>query len=219
MTDAFCDLVMPVFQEVIDLQDHLAWGEKPSLEEVMERTRGWVEAAEQRAVVNADLSADFAMAKFGLVAWIDEVLTDSDWGRSVGWGSEDHVLEWYLYNSRIRAKKFFDEAALAEREAEAGGSIDPLETYLLCVTLGFRGVLAYDEPGLSEWLERVYRRVSEASPVASRPFEEGEAPRAGLGPLSGPSMLVRVSVLAAITAFLTLAAFLESVHLAYYALE
>jgi type VI secretion system protein ImpK len=212
MNDAFAELVLPIFQNLIDLQDNLSWGETPTLEEVKKRTRSWIEAAEQRASVDSSLAEDFDLARYGLVAWIDEILTDSDWGRSVDWGAEDHVLEWDLYRSHIRAEKFYDQSAIAETH----NSTDPLETYLLCVVLGFRGVLGFDEEQFHKWIERVYERVSAASPVASRPFpDEADDLTRGLGPLRGPSLLVTVSILVAITAVVTLAAGLGAVHLGY----
>jgi type VI secretion system protein ImpK len=211
MTDAFADLVLPIFRNVIDLQDRLAWGESPSLDEVKKQTREWIEGAERRAVVDPELSRDLELAKFGIVAWIDEVLTESNWGRSHDWGSEDHVLEWDLYGSHIRASKFYDMAERAERETSA----DPLEVYLLCVALGFRGLLAYNEENLREWTERVYAQVNSARPVASRPFaEDDELPRVGLAPLRGPALLIVVSILAAATVSLTVIGYLVAVHVA-----
>ena len=211
MTDAFADLVLPIFRDVIDLQDRLAWNESRGRDEVKKQIRDRIEEAERRAAVDSDLARDLDLAKFGIVAWIDEVLTESNWGRSVDWGSEDHVLEWDLYGSHIRASKFYDEAERAERETSA----DPLEVYLLCVTLGFRGLLGFNEEKLREWTERVYAQVSSARPVASRPFaEDDELPRVGLAPLRGPALLVVVSILAAATVSLTVIGYLVAVHLA-----
>ncbi len=209
MTDAFADLVTPLFQRVIDLQDHLAWGEARSLEEVKQLTRSWVESTEQRASVDSTLASDFTLARFALVAWIDEVLTDSDWGKSVGWGSEDHMLEWDLFRTRLRADRFYEWAHRAEGE----NALDPLETYLLCVALGFRGKYRFNEGAFGQWVEHVYARVASGGSVASKPFPEdaeGDAPT-GLQPLAGPALLVRVSALVSVTAMLTLIAYLWAV--------
>ena len=56
----------------------------------------------------------FELGEFGLVAWIDEVLTESEWGMSVDWGSREHVLEWDIYKSHERAGLFYSNAAAAE---------------------------------------------------------------------------------------------------------
>lgn len=213
MTDAFAELVTPIFQRVIELENQLSWKQTASLDDVKRLTRSCIEAAEQRAVVDPTLAENFKFAKYGLVAWIDEILTDSAWGRSVEWGSEDHVLEWDMFHSRLRAEKFYSVAA----EAEARRAYDVLETYLLCVALGFRGTLAYNEERFNGWIERVYGLISDASPVASKPFpdEADESASRGLNPLNGPGLLLRVSVLSAVTAVATLAAYLGAVHFTY----
>jgi type VI protein secretion system component VasF len=130
MTEAFSDLVMPIFQRVIDLQDSLSWEESPSLERVRKQTKSWIDEAERRAVTDQGLSEEFAMAKYGLVALIDEVLTGSAWGQSVGWGSEEHVLEWDFYHSNLRAERFYEMAEVAyDAVSQARYSGDPLETF------------------------------------------------------------------------------------------
>ena len=43
MTDDFTRLVMPIFHNVIDLQDRLSRGESRSLDEVKRMTSGWIE--------------------------------------------------------------------------------------------------------------------------------------------------------------------------------
>jgi type IV/VI secretion system ImpK/VasF family protein len=216
MTDAFSDLVMPIFREVIDLKDRLSWRrDLPSLEEVKQQTRGWVEAVEQRARPDDGLAAEFALAKYGFVAWIDEVLTDSSWGQSVGWGSEDHVLEWNIYRTNLRAGRFYEKAEDAyEAVSQSRSSTDPLEVYLLCVALGFQGDLRFNQERLQGWVERVYSKVTEASPMAPKPFADDPtgAPPKGLTPRRGPELLLRVSILTAITALATLAGYLASVH-------
>lgn len=213
MTDAFADLIHPYFEHVIELQDRLAWGESRTIDEVKDGLLGFLEKAENRAAADPRLAEDFAMVKYGLVAWTDEVLTDSEWGRSVDWGSQEQILEWDLYRSNLRAEKFYDQAARAERR----GTPDAIEVYLLCVALGFRGRMALDDDRLAEWVGRLYERVVQASTVSAKPFPddpEDAAPRP-LGPLRGGGTLVTVSALVAATAVVTLAFYILSVHLSY----
>lgn len=211
MTDAFAELVMPVFHKVIDLQDRLVGGEGRSLDEVKRMTSGWVEETRRRSLGTPALKRSYELAMFGLVAWIDEILTDSEWGREVG--SPEEILEWDLFSSRDRASVFYDHADRAEQE----GDMDALETYLLAVTLGFKGELIYDDARLNDWVHRVYSLVSEAATVPERPFAEDPAPSVQLGPLRGPSLLLAVSILVAITAMTTLAAYLLAVQVEYAA--
>jgi type VI secretion system protein ImpK len=212
MTDAFAEVVMPIFQKVLHLLGQLSWGESRTPDEVLQLTRSWIEEGTRRTLARPDLSKSYELAKYGLVGWIDDLLTESAWGNENRWSVGIHLLEWSLYESRIHASKFFDEAKRAEDE----GDYDALEVYLLCVNLGFRGIMAYDEEQLSGWVERVYGRVSEAASLPSRPFPDDDPGKRRFEPLKGPALLVTVSVLVSITALATLAVYLLSVHLYYY---
>jgi len=211
MTEGFAELVMPLFRRVVDLRRRLDRGETRSLDDVFHQVQVWLDETGRRAVTQPELGRSFERAKFGFVSWIDEILTDSEWGRSVGWGSEQHVLEWIVFGSRDRAWRFYEHSD----EAEEQGDLDALEVYLLCATLGFKGELAYDADKMTDWVERVYGRVSETGTVEARPFAEEDA-GAGLKPLGGPSLLLRVSALVAFTTLFSLVAYLFAVHHDYY---
>ncbi len=235
MTDAFAELVMPIFRKGIDLQDKLSRGEQRALQDVKRQVSGLVEEARRCALGVSGLKRSYDLARFGLVAWIDEVLTDSAWGRGVGW--KDHSLEWDLFSSQDRATIFYDEWT----EAERAGDLDAMEVYLLAVTLGFRGkyrglaaddesrmpdleqsragfadatgALVYnDDGGLAEWVQRVYNRVSGAGGIPDRPFAEDPPYQDRFGPLRGPVLLLTVSILVSVTVLITLAAYLFAVH-------
>jgi type VI protein secretion system component VasF len=209
MTDAFAELVMPIFRKVIDLQGRLARGESRTLDEVKRMTSEWLEEARRRALGNPALKRSYDLALFGLLAWIDEVLTESEWGRNVG--SPEEILEWVFFASRDRATLFYDHAERAEEERD----LDAMETYLLAVTLGFRGKLRRDDAGLADWVNRVHGRIRDAGTVPDRPFAKDPLLTEHFGPLRGPSLLLRASILASVTALITLAAYLCAVHVEY----
>jgi len=209
MTDAFAELVMPIFRRGIDLQDRLSRGESRTVEEVKRMAGGWIEEARRRAQGVPGLKRSYELAQFGLVAWIDEVLTESEWGRQAS--LPEGILEWDLYSSRDRATLFYDHSDRAEAE----GDMDALEVYLLAVTLGFRGELVYDDGRLADWVHRVYNRVSGAGGVPDRPFAEDPTHTDRFAPLRGPALLLTVSILVSITVLITLAAYLLAVHVDY----
>ncbi len=101
MTDAFAELVMPIFRKGIDLQGRLSRGESRTVDEVKRMASAWVEDARRRAMGFPGLQRSYDLARYGLVAWIDEILTESEWGRKVG--SPEEILEWDLFDSRRRA--------------------------------------------------------------------------------------------------------------------
>jgi type VI secretion system protein ImpK len=209
MTDAFAELVMPIFRRGIDLQERLSGGEQRSLDEVKQMTGRWLEEARRRAQGHPGLNRSFELARFGLVAWIDEILTFSDWGRTVD--SPNEILEWDLFRTRRRADRFYTDAATAEKN----GDLDALEVCLLAVTLGFRGNLRDDDAALADWVNATYNRVSGAGGIPDRPFAEDVPHHDRFAPLRGPTLLLAVSILVSITALITLAAYLFAVHVDY----
>ncbi len=211
MTDAFAELVMPVFRKGLALHDRLSrGGEAPSLDEVKKSLAAAIEEARRRSLGSPVLQRSYGLAMFGLVAWLDEVLTESEGGRVVGW--KDNILEWDLFETHDRAWRFYKQHA---RDAEEAGDMDALEVYLLAVTLGFRGEYVNRDPELANWVHRVYERISESASVPDRPFGEDVPRQDAYAPLRGPSILLTVSVLTSITALFTLAAYLFSVHVLY----
>ena len=84
--------------------------------------------------------ADYLGVRYPLACWLDEIfITDSPWARE--W--DVRKLETALYRTNDRARLFWEQAALAERQPDKGD----LEVFLLCLLLGFRGDLR-DESGL-----------------------------------------------------------------------
>jgi type VI secretion system protein ImpK len=208
VTDAFAELVAPLFGRVVALQQGFERGEHPALEPVRAEVLALLAEADARAAADGHLARDFALARAALVYWTDEVLINSSWSHAAEWGQ--HILEWDLYRERLRADRFYERAAEAERLA----GTDPLETFFLAVALGFRGRLALDPAELRAWADRVYARIaaSRTQPERFLP-EEPRAGGSGLEPLPGKAMLLRTSVLVSVTAIVTLACFLLSVHL------
>lgn len=209
MTDAFAELTGPTLRYVVGLQQGFERGEHPPLEAVRERCLALLAEAEGKSAASSRLSHDFALARHALVYWIDEALINSAWQHSIEWGQ--HILEWDLFRERLRAERFYERA----REAEALAGTDPLETFFLAVALGFRGRLHHDPAALRRWAEKAYHRIAAGSEHAERflPDAPADAPAGPLAPLPGKRTLLRVSVLVSVTALVTLACFLLSVHL------
>ena len=211
MTDAFAALVGPIVQHLIEFQGRLARGEHPPLGPEHDKLLTMLGEAEQRASTSTQSAHDFELARHALVYWIDEILINSSWEYSLEW--KNHILEWDIYRERLRADRFFEKA----REAEALAGTDPLETFYLCVALGFRGRFAVEEPReLLKWGERAYARVLAGSRQPDRflPDEAADLKLEALRPLPGKSVLLAVSILVSASVLTTLACFILAVHLA-----
>jgi type VI secretion system protein ImpK len=209
MTDAFADVVAPVIQGVIDFQDGLLRGKHPSVEEQKRELALLLGRSEEKAVKTSPaLARDFELAKRALVYWIDEILITSSWSHAQEW--TNHILEFSLYRESAAAVRFYEKAV----EAEKRDSTDPLETFFLCVLLGFRGDLAADEEGIRRWASRIHERVTEGTnhPEQYLPEPPGSRQERELRPLSGGRLLFVVSLLVCATAVVTLAGFIAAVH-------
>jgi type VI secretion system protein ImpK len=87
----------------------------------------------------------FLGSRYALACWLDELFIDSPWSRT--W--RECKLEEALFGTNDRAWKFWAQSRLAQARAED----DALETYFLCVKLGFRGELRDQPDRLAEWCE------------------------------------------------------------------
>jgi type VI secretion system protein ImpK len=205
MTDPFASVVSPVFQYVIDLQERLEEGEDLALEPQREQILDLLAEADQQAGTSSQLAHDYELARHALVYWIDEVLINSSWRHAMEW--RQRILEWDLYQERLRADRFYEKA----QEAEALAGTDPLEVYYLCVALGFRGRHADNPAELRRWSGRVYNRIVAGSAQPDKFLPDEPIERTPLRPLPGPSILLAVSIVVALTTLFTLACFVLAV--------
>jgi type VI secretion system protein ImpK len=209
MTDAFFDVVAPIIEGVIEFQNGLVRGKHPTVEEQKRSLIELLNRSDDRAGrTSPELARDFELAKRALVYWIDEILITSAWSHAHEWAN--HILEFYLYRESAAAIRFYEKAI----EAEKRDNTDPLETFFLCIVLGFRGELAANDEEIRRWATRVHERLTEGKNHPEQYLSEPQGPRGRgeLPPLSGARLLLVVSVLVAATAVVTLAGFIAAVH-------
>lgn len=191
MTPKFSAAVDPVFQHVLGLLERVSNGEDPSPKEERVRIRGWLDQAE----AHLGHSADWQLAKYALVAWIDEVLiVDAPWEGRNWW--KENAMEVEVFNTRLRHEMFYQKA----KEASALPQKDALETFYVCVVLGFRGLyrdpvaaasLAEPRqlaPDLETWARETAMAIRLG--LGRPPISDASKPLEGAPPLQGPSMLV-----------------------------
>lgn len=206
MTESFANLVYPIVRHVVDFQEGLDRGEDPDLPGTRRRIMELLGESEARSRASTQLASDFALAKAALVYWVDEILLGSKWARAAEW--KEHILEYEIYGRWVGGEAFYERAAEAERLS----GTDPLEVFYLCVVLGFQGRYAYEKDALAQWVARAYERIASSNPHPDRFLADDPAPREGLRPLPGQTMLLAVSVLVSATVLLTLAGFIAAVH-------
>ena len=132
MNDRLAARVYPTILYVLELLDRI-YGRKPGPtpdpREEFPRLKQYLGQLDSGKATRED-----ELAKSALIYWIDEVLINSPWPHANRW--KDHTLEREFYDSRDRAYEFYEKAKVARTLSPA----DPLETYYLCVALGFLGI-------------------------------------------------------------------------------
>lgn len=137
MNDRLANRVYPTIQYVLELLDRIngrRGGGMPNPEEERARLKQYVGQLD-----SGRPSADEELAKKALVYWIDEVFVNANWPHSEYW--KNHTLEFELFRTLDRAHLFYSDA----KTAKSISPPDALETYYLCVALGFLGIYRYGE--------------------------------------------------------------------------
>jgi type VI secretion system protein ImpK len=170
MREDIAEVVHAVIRTGFDLKERLARGEPVEHEQARQEVLRYLDDARLNESGRDELGVRFALA-----CWIDEILIDdSPWGQR--W-SEDYCLELKLYQTRLRAHKFWDPG-VKRAEARPGG--DALEVYYLCYLLGFRGDYDGRTGDLRAWAERVQPQVirtyAEEPPQLDKSTPESNVP-------------------------------------------
>ena len=190
MTPRFSAGVDLVFQHVLDLLERIGNGENPSPQEERMRIRGRLDHVEAQL----GRGQDWQLAKYALVAWIDEMLiVDAPWKDRDTWN--ENKLEWEIFQTNSRYDSFYKKA----KEAFALPQKDALEVFYVCVVLGFRGL--YRDPSaaaiaaeafqfprdLQTWTQETAMAIRLG--VGRPSISEASTPLEGASPLHGPQML------------------------------
>jgi type VI protein secretion system component VasF len=194
MTPEFSDLVYKVISYALDLKDRVEQGDAPDLEK--ERSR-LIELlpANPGGALQADFSGDgrnFLGARYALTCWIDELfIVYTSWAER--W--KPLILEQALYGTRERATRFWEQAEIVLRRPNAPRPMtapgkDALETFLLCILLGFRGTHRENPAKIREFVDEMRPQVTRAADWSS-PGDRGV--KTDVEPLEGRDTLRRVA--------------------------
>ena len=105
------------------------------------------------------------LAKFALVAFLDETIFSSEWARKEEWLSDP--LQIKLFDTFNAGEEFF--TYMAEMRLRSNQNKDVLEIYYLCLSLGFKGKYQLQSP---ENLRRIIDDLNlELHPDAFRSFD------------------------------------------------
>ncbi len=206
MHEEIADLVYPVLREGLDLKERLDRGAAPDLDSAQRRMNQLLRReAEARQWPAFGGTGEFLGVRYALACWLDELFSEhaSDWGRQ--WNNSKR--ETALYGSNDRSWKFWEQAQLAEARAEK----DALESFYLCVMLGFRGQLADQPDQLRQWREAIERQLGAGQAQAWPGPPALPPPAPNVPPLRGWERFRRVVGAFLVTAGLALLALMFKV--------
>jgi type VI secretion system protein ImpK len=208
MTPQFSRAVDPIFLHVLDLLDRISREEEPSVHEERLKIKAWLDQGE--AIIGR--GPEWELAKYALVCWIDEVLIEAPWSSREWW--YENALEQELFGNRLAYEMFYVRANDASQMAKK----DALETFYVCVVLGFRGLYRdqsalYDSQrlglpaSLDDWAKQMSLsiRLGQGRPPISQTGTGGS----GAPPLTGQGMLIWTALVGVIlSAFVAMFALL-----------
>lgn len=120
------------------------------------RIKDLLDSAEREALRTGVTPGNLQMAKFAIVAFIDETIISSDWSQKDRWMSKPLQLE--LYDQYDAGETFFTRLEQLREEPKANA--EALEVYYLCLTLGFKGKYQlHEQERLREIIENTYEEL------------------------------------------------------------
>jgi len=204
MTPKFAQAIDRIYLHVLGLLERMERNEPIDASEQRAHIRSWLDRAE--AMLGQ--TTDWQLAKYALVAWIDDVLIEAPWEGRKWW--EENALEVEYFNTRDAYTAFYAKATDASMLTHK----DALEVFYICVVLGFRGM--YRDPSVAVMAEQLRlpadlgtwaKQVSTAIRLRQGrpPITEAGSPGEGAVPLEGKFQLVGSTLIGVIlAAFLTL---------------
>jgi type VI secretion system protein ImpK len=167
MNKPFGRIVYKIIGRALDVKARLDNGEPVDIEAVRTELIGLVRS-EGEGRRQPDYTGDgiFLGARFALACWVDELFIihcPAAWADK--W--QERILEDEIFHTNVAATKFWEQADIvlrhpgAPRTSIAPGP-DAVETFFLCIVLGFRGTYA-DNPA------KVREYVEEMRPQLTRP--------------------------------------------------
>lgn len=192
MSPKFAAAVDPIFLYVLGLLDQIGANQPVPAEEVREGIQNRFRDADARLSEQVHREG-WGLAKYALVAWIDDVLIDAPWPGRDWW--ENNSLEFAYFNTRDRATQFFKQA----KDAAQMTRRDALEVFYVCVVLGFRGLYAMPEAAfladqldlpsdLESWAARTAKMITLGQ--GRPPIMAAPRPGDGAPPLEGELQFV-----------------------------
>jgi type VI secretion system protein ImpK len=195
------NLVYPVITQALDLKEKLDAGEPLDIPSEKVRLLKLIRGEGAGAGLT-DYFGDgvFLGARYALACWVDELFilhcnppqinppVANQWQRT-------KILEDEIFGITQAAQKFWEQLDIAlghpnvAAKARVAPGADAIESYFLCVILGFRGTYFDNPRKVREYVEEMRPQVTRA---ADWPMPADRGVRTSVEPLLGRETLVRI---------------------------
>ena len=126
------EVYAPCFTLILQLRATEGYGDP---EVLRQRIKDLLDRADREADRAGASSDDIRLAKFAIVAFIDETILSSNWSQRDAWSAKPLQLEFY--NRYDAGEEFFEKLRPLLDDPERHAEV--LEIYYLCMSLGFKG--------------------------------------------------------------------------------
>ncbi len=165
------EIFAPCFTLILQLRATEEFGDA---EVLRRRIKDLLDDAEREALRTGVSPDNIQMAKFALVAFIDETILSSDWSQKDEWVSTPLQLE--LYDQYDAGEVFFDRLKQLRQNPKANA--EALEVYYLCMTLGFKGKYQlHEQERYREIIETTYEELSRLPGMGTKDLAPHGQPR------------------------------------------
>ncbi|MEZ6131702.1 MAG: DotU family type IV/VI secretion system protein [Planctomycetaceae bacterium] len=198
MNFKFANRLDPLFECVIDVLDRSEQGLDPDYQEARDAIIAELQRLDLTLGQSEIWKNDWSLARYAMIAWIDEVLVHGcAWDEADRWSDDLLEVELTGIAPEHAGSEFFERA----RQAAETSCRDALEVFYLTVVLGFRGSWRHHRnrdqpdkvsPKLKEWLTTTFESLMTEPATTPLPIHSDPAPTAE--PLNGRSQLLNVCI-------------------------
>ncbi len=195
MTPDFSKIVDPIILSGLGLLERIERNQHEPIAVEYENIKKQIDRGDQKL---GGTSGDWQLAKYALVAWLDEQLISFPWEGREWW--TNHILERHYFQGRREA---FEDFFIDANRAAASSSKDALEVFLTVVLLGYRGI--YSKPldsekarehqlpkRLEEWVRNMSGMLDRRSELE---FESAPQLGDGASPMDGRLQFITMCIL------------------------
>jgi type VI secretion system protein ImpK len=193
MTQDFGNFVYKLFTTALDLKDRVDRNDPLDFEAERNKLLNMIEKEKGRLPVEYRGDGIYLGVRYALACWVDELFIIHS---PLAWADKwkERNLEDEIFQTSLAASRFWEQADIVlgrpnAVKATITTGMDSLETFFLCVVLGFRGTYYDDVPLVREYTDEMRNKLTHAAPFQTL---RDRGVQTNVEPLEGHAALRRV---------------------------